>query len=378
MEEFKAMLVERPGRERRRALVPVLAALGFKLFYSAMSAVMTLFVTPDPELVRSNAFTEHIQPPSAQVGYLFVGVWEKFDTLWYIHIAREGYRLPESVVFFPLYPILIRLVAWVCSDFLVASLAVTTVASCLLFLGLYKLFSLDFSPPEVFRALIVCGCWPAAFVFFAGYPESLVLALAVWAVYFARTGRGVMCAVAGLGAGAAKAAGALIAVAVAALGRNWRERFLFAAAPLAAITAYFAWLRLRDLPLPGEAYARHWGTVVSYPWTTVSDVIGRISSGEIPVALNFLFFLLTAACALLPASRREYRLYAAAVICLLLIKLAPPDQQQWARYSLLLFPAYLNLARVLRDSAVFAAVVLTFLVANGLLLSAFLKWSLVV
>jgi hypothetical protein len=187
-----------------------------------------------------------------------------------------------------------------------------------------------------------------------------------------------MCVVSALGAGAAKAAGAVIAVVLAALGRNWKERLLFAAAPLAGTASYFAWLRLCDLPLPGEAYAAHWGTVVSYPWTTVSDVIGRIGSGEVAVALNFSFLLLTALCALLPASRREYRLYAAAVICLLLVKLAPPDQQQWARYSLVLFPAYANLARIVTDSAVFAAIVFAFLIANGLLLSAFLKWSLVV
>jgi hypothetical protein len=372
------MLLERPARERRRALAAVLLALAFKIFYSTIAAVMTLFVTPDSELVRSNALSAHIPAPSAETGYLLLGVWEKFDAMWYNHIAREGYNLPESVVFFPLYPILIRLVASITSDYLVASLMVTTAASCFLFLGLYKLFSLDFSQREVFRALLVCGVWPAGFVFFAGYSESLVLALGVWAVYFARTGRGVMCVVSALGAGAAKAAGAVIAVVLAALGRNWKERLLFAAAPLAGTASYFAWLRLCDLPLPGEAYAAHWGTVVSYPWTTVSDVIGRIGSGEVAVALNFSFLLLTALCALLPASRREYRLYAAAVICLLLVKLAPPDQQQWARYSLVLFPAYANLARIVTDSAVFAAIVFAFLIANGLLLSAFLKWSLVV
>jgi hypothetical protein len=52
------MLVKRLGRERRRAPAAVLAALGFKLFYPAMAALMALFSTPDPELVRRHAFTE--------------------------------------------------------------------------------------------------------------------------------------------------------------------------------------------------------------------------------------------------------------------------------------------------------------------------------
>lgn len=378
------LLSENTGRpegtrsDYRRALATILVALAFKVFYSAMAASMVPYLRPDPELMRRNAFTGEVPAPTTEAAYVLAGVWGRFDTLWYVHIAREGYNLPQSVVFFPLYPILIRLCASVCSDFLVASLIVTVFTSCFLFLGLHKLFSLDFSPPEVWRALLLCGFWPAGFVFFAGYAESLVLALAVWAVYFARMGRGVISIGAALGAGAAKAAGVVVAVPLAVLGRDWNWRFLFGAAPLAGAASYFGYLRLRSLPLPSEAYATHWGTVLSHPWATMCDTITRISSGEVGVMLNFLFLVVTAACALLPTPRREYQLYALALLCLLFVKLAPPDQQQWARYGLLLFPAYVNLARVLRDSAMFAAVLFAFLISNAVLLSAFLRWSLVV
>jgi hypothetical protein len=371
-------LAKRLGPGHRELLVALAVALSFKVFYSILVAVMALFVSPDPELVRRNAFTANSPAPSAEPWYLLVGVWERFDTSWYIHIAREGYNRPSSVVFFPLYPLLIRLLGWVFSDYLLASLTVTTAASCFLFLGLYKLFSLDFSRQEVLRALVLCGFWPAGFVFFAGYAESVILSLAVWAVYFARTGRGVCCTVSAFGAGAAKAAGAVVAVPLAVLGREWRRSIVFAAAPVAGSVSYFAYLRCRGLPLPAEAYATYWGTVVSYPWVTVSDALGRIRSGEVGVTLNVFFLVLTAACALLPTPRGEYRLYSLALLGFLLVKLAPPDQQQWARYGLLLFPAYANLGRILKDSAILTAVLFAFLIANGLLLSAFLKWSLVV
>jgi hypothetical protein len=54
--------------------------------------------------------------------------------------------------------------------------------------GALRLFELDGTPPVAWRALLLWVAWPASVAFFAGCPDSLLLALTVWAIYFAGSG----------------------------------------------------------------------------------------------------------------------------------------------------------------------------------------------
>ena len=74
--------------------------------------MLSFFLHPDPARIHSNALTGNLAAPGTWHNAL-VGVWERFDTLWYLRIAQHGYDLPRAVVFYPLYPAAIRLVSYV-------------------------------------------------------------------------------------------------------------------------------------------------------------------------------------------------------------------------------------------------------------------------
>ena len=80
---------------------------GLRAFYTGAGALAAVFLHPDPALIHSNVLTDNLPAP---VGwhYALLGIWQRFDTLWYLHIAERGYDQPAGVVFYPLYPWLIR------------------------------------------------------------------------------------------------------------------------------------------------------------------------------------------------------------------------------------------------------------------------------
>ncbi|MBN1641972.1 MAG: hypothetical protein JXA09_12120, partial [Anaerolineae bacterium] len=75
---------------------------------------------------------------------LLLGVWQRWDTLWYMAIARDGYHAGDTRIFAPpLYPWLMRAGGWLLggSDaaYLVAGLIVSNLACIGLFIYLYRL-----------------------------------------------------------------------------------------------------------------------------------------------------------------------------------------------------------------------------------------------
>ena len=98
-----------------------------RLFYSIAAALASPFLHPDAASIRSNALTENLPAPGTW-HYALLGVWERFDTLWYLRIAERGYDLPMAVIFYPLYPAAIRLLSWAMPA-AAAALVVSTVSA---------------------------------------------------------------------------------------------------------------------------------------------------------------------------------------------------------------------------------------------------------
>jgi Gpi18-like mannosyltransferase len=226
-----AAVLEKPFAEpiQRHWLSPaekvLTLTLGLRIFYLIFAVVLSPSLRLDPNLIHSNSLTGQLMSrESHPLLYALLGVWERFDTLWYIQISAHGYDTPIATVFYPLHPILIRALSFFTHSELAAALLLSTVGSFFLFWGALLLFELDYTPPVVFRALLLWVAWPASFAFFTGYPDSLLLALTVWAIYFARLGRRLPAGVLGLSAGLTKAQGCLTALPL--LWIAWRQRTL--------------------------------------------------------------------------------------------------------------------------------------------------------
>ena len=354
--------------------------VALRVLYSGAAAVMSLFLRVDPALVRSNALTEEIAPSASGITRIVLSVWERFDTLWYLHIARAGYDRPESVVFYPLYPALIRLLSPLTSSPLAAGLLVSTAATFFLLLGIVKLARLDGDADRGVRAALVCAVWPASFVLVAGYPESLVAALTVWAVYFARSGRWASAGLAGLFAGFAKAVGVVSAVPLLFLAfRKGSRPVAFAALPLLAPLVVLGVVASLAGTSPASVYPTFWRTEVAFPWTTLHESIRQAFVGpDALVGLNLGALAVVVALVLVVRTRPEHTLFALAAACFFLMKKTDPLLQSTLRYLLCVYPVYLSLGEVLDTRLATALVALSMLGLNLVLLWHFLHWSLLI
>ena len=359
-----------------------------RVVYTCVAAVAAVFVHPDAGLIQSNALTENLPAPGSW-HYALLGIWERFDTLWYLRIAERGYDLPAGVVFYPLYPWLIRDLSGLAGP-MAAALLISTVAAFFYFWGLLRLVRnevenevrSEFPSTQPLRTVMIAAAWPASFFFFAGYTEALAVALIVWCIVWARDERWVLAAACAFAAGLTRSAGTLVIVPLAIMA--WRAprraRWPVAIAPLGTL-GYWFWLHQTGRVSVAAAYRTYWNTEVASPWTTlwfaIRSVAERFDSLVMISLVSLIFFFVAGVTA--RRIRIEDRCFSAAVIVHLLLRLCWPPLLGAPRYLLPVYPAYLTMGKwaekMERTRFVFLCGAL--FAFNLIWMLAFLNWSLV-
>lgn len=361
--------------------VALLLTLSLRIAYSALGALFGLFLPVNWGLIHSNALTEMLPPANHGAHYLLLGIWERFDTLWYLHIARYGYERADAIVFYPLYPWLIRMFSWPLQP-VAASLLISTLAAFFLFWGFQNLLRMDFDSDHIRKALILCAVWPSSFIFFAGYPESLLLALMLWSLYFARKQNWAAAVVLAIAAETTKAVGVITTVPlfIMAIRRRTASAWSMLLTPLGAL-AFPAWVRWSGHGTISSAYEHYWRTKTAAPWTTLWVAAEHLlHRPDGLLILNLVFLIVICVLVALSRTRLEYKLFAIAAILLVLCKQTDPPLQSMMRYVLVVFPAFIGAAQLLETSRWKPR---SWLVCTGLFIVnlgvmwLFLGWSLV-
>jgi hypothetical protein len=172
-------------------------------------------------------------PPGITSGFGWLGdalaaPAARWDGVWYLVIARYGYRPDLGVytssrtAFFPLYPLTLRAVSWLGSPPILAGVLVSVLAFAFALYGIHRLTTLElahharpsFSGDRLTQAarmaVLATAFAPMAFFFSAVYSESLYLALSVGLFWSARHGRWMWVGVLGALAGATRSAGLVL------------------------------------------------------------------------------------------------------------------------------------------------------------------------
>lgn len=119
----------------------------------------------------------------------FIGMHGRWDTFWYLDIVKNGYYLQENntlsnVVFFPLYPTLIKLVGTILlGNYILAGWLISMSAlaiACVIFHKLLKEFHPDINSELPILLMLI---FPTAFFFNIVYTESLFLMLTLATFY---------------------------------------------------------------------------------------------------------------------------------------------------------------------------------------------------
>ena len=113
----------------------------------------------------------------------FFSLWNHWDATRYLAIAQHGYRTPNDMAFFPLFPILIALFAYPLGEWsylLIGTLLSNGALLATLFI-LYQLAVESLGEQVGRRTLLYLCIFPTALFFFAAYNESLFLLLTIGA-----------------------------------------------------------------------------------------------------------------------------------------------------------------------------------------------------
>lgn len=354
-------------------------AFALRIFYSVLAGVLSFILHPDPTLIHSNALTENLATPG-DWHYALVGVWERFDTLWYLRISQHGYDLPQGVVFYPLYPAAIRS-ARLALPVTVAALLVSTVAAFFFFLGLLRLGRAELAGEARVRMILLVCVWPTSFVLFAGYAESLLLALILWAVIFARDERWWPATLCGVLAGVCRPSGVLVAIPLALLAlRSRRVSSMIVLLTPIGLLSYWGWLRWTGRLSVVEAYRIYQGATLAPPWASVREALRIIvieHDGLLAIKLGLVVLML--ALSLRREVRLEDKLFACAVILQMLLYTGRPLLGA-ARYLLPVYPAFVMLGSYAArrwNGKQFGFYLAAFGFLNLVWFTAFLNWSLV-
>ena len=112
--------------------------------------------------------------------------WVWWDAVWYLSIAERGYWFdphgPSNVAFFPLLPLLIKGVALLTGNVVVAGLLVSNLAALGAILALWRWVRAEAGPVAAEQAVLWLLVYPFSFFFHSIYAESLFFLLATLAL----------------------------------------------------------------------------------------------------------------------------------------------------------------------------------------------------
>ncbi|HZV73679.1 MAG TPA: mannosyltransferase family protein [Conexibacter sp.] len=129
--------------------------------------------------------------PFSPFGDLLVAPGARWDSVWYLRIARDGYGSPHDhaqAAFYPLYPLLMRVVGWVVGSPLLAGILISLACFLLALVLLHRLAALELGLHHARGTVLLVAFFPTAFFFSAVYSESLFLLVSVGAFLAARRG----------------------------------------------------------------------------------------------------------------------------------------------------------------------------------------------
>lgn len=222
-------------------------------------------------------------------------IWNRWDAVSYLKLAEFGYsatgEMRPMMVFYPLYPWCISLVARVTGDFLLSAFLISTVASLFVGLLLFRLIALDYSPKLAERTVWFLFIFPTSYFLHIGYTESLFLALALGCLLAARKQDWPLAGCLGALACMARGPGILLmpTLAVEALTqyratRRWQWQWLWILFVASGFGVYL-WINAREA---GDPFAfvqirrESFYIAMGWPWLGIQQTIGAL--GHNPAA----------------------------------------------------------------------------------------------
>lgn len=229
-----------------------------------------------------------------------LSLWNKGDAPHYMGIADNWYVTEGDarfhIVFFPLYPIVVRLIGEIIQNTFAAGMLVSLLSTVTAGILLYELALMDMDRASALRVVALQMLLPAAFLFNAPMSDGLYLLLSVGVMLLTRKKYYWTACVLGALASFTRVLGLmlLVPVAVELIGDAVRQKketgkwanffFLRAAALLLIPTGFFAYLAINK-SVTGDAFAflryqsEHWSQSLGWFFNTASYQTNELIRG---------------------------------------------------------------------------------------------------
>lgn len=293
----------------------------------------------------------------------------RWDSEWYMIIAAEGYKydgdpgLKQTVVFYPLYPMLCRLVSEILRiDLVDAMLLVANLAAAAAVVLLFKLVRERFGDRNALTTVAMISFFPSSIFLSAGYTESLTLLLMV--SFFLAIGQQRFLPAAVLAGLAVATRSSGIVLFPVLLWELWRcrspMRFLIEAVPFSIIATSGLWLYIIYLGFTfGHPMAFADGQTAFHENTSMLTRVLSALTLEPFTRLNLtdlspagfdqwftLLFIALIACSWFVGISRGMTLFATLVLALPYLTLCggPAGFTSMARFNVVSFPLFVVMA----------------------------------
>ena len=123
------------------------------------------------------------------------------DVSHYIRIAQRGYSVGDDyenlVVFYPLFPVLMKIVGYVVGNHMAAGMIISNVCAVIAGCYMYKLVRMEYSAQTSAMAVVFLFLYPYSFFMSFCYTESLFIMISLMCIYYARRGKWAACGIIG-------------------------------------------------------------------------------------------------------------------------------------------------------------------------------------
>ena len=319
----------------------------------------------------------HVYPVSPVNITALLTSWNHWDAANFTRIAQYGYQTIYDTAFFPLFPLLVKCIAFLFGNN--GYLAIGMFLSNLALLGsLFVLYQIatDILGEQIGRRTILYLCiFPTAFFFFAAYNESLFLLLTASSFLAMRRQKWWLAAILGFFAALTRAAGVLLVIpflyelwitrdAITSDNKNTLHKIVSTISrvlplliiPLGTlIYCLYCW-KLFHNPLAFAAVQSHWDRHITWPWVGILSSLRELlliqpfgSFFEVHLLLDLAATISFIALAILGwrKLRMSYNIWIVLLLFLMLISPAIAQHDVLVsnqRFVLEMFPAFITLA----------------------------------
>lgn len=293
-----------------------------------------------------------IKPAS---GLSYFDIWIHWDASHYIDIAKNWYQtngdLANFIVFYPSYPVLIKIVNYLFGNFHLSAVLTSFILSIFASILLYKLVILDFDNRTAYLSVWFMNIFPTAYFLQAPYTESLFLTTSLLTIYLYRKASFLQAGLSGVITSLTRVNGVLLVPVLLMETKNIKKGLITL---LLTPLGFLIYLLINYLTFGEPFYfskilSSHWYKYFTWPWISIQNLINfyQNQTGDyywlflaeaLSIILLFIFTVFVYF-----KIRKSYGIY---MLCNLILFTSTGFIMSTPRYAIILFPVYICLASI--------------------------------